>query len=123
MEWLKIATSTELVRVCTDDIVYVMADGNYSDIHLCSGKTLKLTFKLHYFEETFARLKDNHFIRLGRSIIVNKNYIQVIKLPERQLVLADNRMKDDVRIDRLTREALVDIKSIMEKGGDNGQEQ
>jgi hypothetical protein len=27
MEWLKIKTSTELVRVSTDEIVYVCADG------------------------------------------------------------------------------------------------
>ena len=32
MEWLRISTSTELVRVATDEIVYVRADGNYSDL-------------------------------------------------------------------------------------------
>jgi len=29
MEWLRISTSTELVRVATDEIVYVRADGNF----------------------------------------------------------------------------------------------
>lgn len=28
MEWLTISTSTELVRVATDEILYVVADGN-----------------------------------------------------------------------------------------------
>lgn len=38
MEWLRISTSTELVRVVTDEIVYVRADGNYSDFVLTNGK-------------------------------------------------------------------------------------
>lgn len=37
MEWLRISTSTELVRVATDEIVYVRADGNYSDLVLTNG--------------------------------------------------------------------------------------
>lgn len=28
MEWLTISTSTELVRVATEEILYVVADGN-----------------------------------------------------------------------------------------------
>ena len=38
MEWCRISTSTELVRVVTDEIVYVRADGNYSDFVLTNGK-------------------------------------------------------------------------------------
>ena len=38
MEWCRISTSTELVRVATDEIVYVHADGNYSDFVLTNGK-------------------------------------------------------------------------------------
>ena len=41
MEWLRISTSTELVRVATDEIVYVRADGNYSDLMLTNGKKRK----------------------------------------------------------------------------------
>ena len=38
MEWCRISTSTELVRVVTDEIVYVRAEGNYSDFVLTNGK-------------------------------------------------------------------------------------
>ena len=38
MEWLKIPTSTELVRVRTDEIIGVVADGNYSDLWLYDGR-------------------------------------------------------------------------------------
>ena len=53
MEWLRISTSTELVRVATNEIVYVRADGNYSDLVLTNGKSRKMTFQLHYFDEVF----------------------------------------------------------------------
>lgn len=53
MEWLNISTSIELVRVQTDDIVFIQADGNYSDMHLFNGKSHTMTFKLKFFEEAF----------------------------------------------------------------------
>ena len=53
MEWLRISTSTELVRVATDEIVYVRADGNYSDLMLTNGNSRKMTFQLHFFDEVF----------------------------------------------------------------------
>ena len=72
MEWLRISTSTELVRVATDEIVYVRADGNYSDLVLTNGKSRKMTFQLHYFDEVFQQLQNNMFARVGRSLIVKK---------------------------------------------------
>ena len=56
MEWLKIVTSNELVRISTDEIVYILADGNYCDIMLANGSTHKMTFQLHYFEDYFKQL-------------------------------------------------------------------
>ena len=74
MEWLRISTSTELVRVATDEIVYVRADGNYSDLVLTNGKSRKMTFQLHFFDEVFQQLQNNMFARVGRSLIVNKPF-------------------------------------------------
>ncbi|MDE6561280.1 MAG: hypothetical protein K2K75_07870 [Muribaculaceae bacterium] len=53
MEWLKIVTSSELVRISTDEILYILADGNYCDIMLANGTTAKMTFQLPYFEDYF----------------------------------------------------------------------
>ena len=48
MEWLRISTSTELVRVATDEIVYVRADGNYSSqFILVSDGAIPSRFFLH----------------------------------------------------------------------------
>ena len=133
MEWLRISTSTELVRVATDEIVYVRADGNYSDLMLTNGKSRKMTFQLHFFDEVFQQLQNNMFVRVGRSLIVNKRYIFVINLTEQQLILSGGDMKEPIvfygqpKTDSpqnitLAREGLKQLKELLEneKGNDNG---
>lgn len=92
MEWLNISTSIELVRVQTDDIVFVQADENYSDVYLFNGKPHKMTFKLKFFEDAFLQLQNNFFIRVGKSLIVNKKYIYVINISTQELLLSGSRL-------------------------------
>ncbi len=133
MEWLRISTSTELVRVATDEIVYVRADGNYSDLMLTNGNSRKMTFQLHFFDEVFQQLQNNMFVRVGRSLIVNKRFIYVINLTEQQLILSGGDMKEPIvfygqsKTDNpqkisLAREALRQLKELLEneKGVENG---
>ena len=133
MEWLRISTSTELVRVATDEIVYVRADGNYSDLVLTNGQRRKMTFQLHFFDEAFQQLQNNMFVRVGRSLIVNKRYIYVINLTEQQIILSGGDLKEPIvfygqsKVDSpqsisLAREGLRKLKELLEneKGSDNG---
>ena len=122
MEWLRISTSTELVRVATDEIVYVRADGNYSDLVLTNGKSRKMTFQLHFFDEVFQQLQNNMFARVGRSLIVNKRYIHVINLTEQMLIFSGQQIKSDIKPVNVSREALKQLKELLEneKGTDNG---
>ena len=122
MEWLRISTSTELVRVATDEIVYVRADGNYSDLVLTNGKSRKMTFQLHFFDEVFQQLQNNMFARVGRSLIVNKRYIHVINLTEQILIFSGQQIKGDIKPVSVSREALKQLKEMLEqeKGFDNG---
>lgn len=122
MEWLRISTSTELVRVATDEIVYVRADGNYSDLVLTNGKSRKMTFQLHFFDEVFQQLQNNMFARVGRSLIVNKRYIHVINLTEQMLIFSGQQIKSDIKPVNVSREALKQLKELLEneKGVDNG---
>lgn len=115
MEWLRISTSTELVRVATNEIVYVLADGNYSDIVLTNGKSRKMTFQLHFFNEVFQQLHNNMFVRVGRSLIVNKRYIHVINLTEQILAFSGQSLSSDIRPLRVSREALKQLKELMEE--------
>lgn len=113
MEWLRISTSTELVRVLTDDIVFVHADGNYSNVLLYNGKKHTMTFQLHFFEETFNRLKNNFFIRIGRSLIVNKNYIYLINITEQKMILTGGKLNGEYEV-KASKDALKDIKAQLE---------
>ena len=113
MEWLKIPTSTELVRIRTDEIVGVVADGNYSDIVLYDGRRHKLTFKLHFFNEAFERLKNNPFVRIGRSLIINKQFVYKINLTEKICIMAGQPIKGEVRFEA-SRPALEALKKYLE---------
>lgn len=122
MEWLRISTSTELVRVATDEIVYVRADGNYSDLVLTNGKSRKMTFQLHFFDEVFQQLQNNMFVRVGRSLIVNKRYIHVINLTDQMLIFSGQQIVGDIKPLNVAREALKKLKELLEneKGNDHG---
>lgn len=110
-----------MVRVATDEIVYVRADGNYSDIMLTNGKSRKMTFQLHFFDETFRQLRDNKFVRVGRSMIVNKRYIHVINLTEQVLLFSGQALNGEIKPVRVSRDALKQLKDLLEseKGDDN----
>ncbi len=134
MEWLRISTSSMLLRVCTEDLVCVCADGNYCDIMLSDGKRRTMTFQLHFFEETFRQLHNNTFVRVGRSLIVNTRFIHYISLTEQQLELHGRNLREHIvfsglpRDDKsihcisLSRDALKGLKESLEreKGLENG---
>lgn len=101
------------MRVSTDDIVFVQADGNYSDLYLFNGKPHKMTFKLKFFDEAFHQLSNNTFVRVGKSLIVNTNYIYVINLMTQELLLSGSRLTYDFKL-RASREALKALKELME---------
>lgn len=116
MEWLKIATASELVRIATDEIVYILADGNYCDIMMTNGKTHKMTFQLHYFEEYLAKLENSTFSRVGRSVIVNKKHIRIINVPDRIIRFGGHTVVDSVpalRMSKLGRDTLKELKNEM----------
>ena len=55
-----------------------------------------MTFQLHFFDEVFQQLQNNIFVRVGRSLIVNKRYIHVINLTEQILVFSEQEVPEVV---------------------------
>ncbi len=93
MEWFRIITPSLLVRVAVDEIVYIKADGNYSDLVLINGQCRKMTFQLHYFEDEIKKLQNaDMFIRLGRSLIINLNYVQMIDLIDQTITFGGKHL-------------------------------
>lgn len=114
MERLKISTSVGLFRVPTEDIAYIEALGNYCDVHLFNGEAVTMTFQLHYFVEALSQLRQNFFVRVGKSLIVNKNFVYGINITSQDLKLMDHRMNQTIRL-KASKEALKELKTILEQ--------
>ena len=114
MERLKISTSVGLFRVPTEDIAYIEASGNYCDVHLFNGEAVTMTFQLHYSVEALSQLRQNFFVRVGKSLIVNKNFVYGINITSQDLKLMDHRMNQTYRL-KASKEALKELKSILEQ--------
>lgn len=114
MERLKISTSVGLFRVPTEDIAYIEASGSYCDVHLFNGEAVTMTFQLHYFVEALSQLRQNFFVRVGKSLIVNKNFVYGINITSQDLKLMDHRMNQTFRL-KASKEALKELKTILEQ--------
>lgn len=114
MERLKISTSVGLFRVPTEDIAYIEASGNYCDVHLFNGEAVTMTFQLHYFVEALSQLRQNFFVRVGKSLIVNKNFVYSINITSQDLKLMDHRMNQTFRL-KASKEALKELRTILEQ--------
>jgi len=116
-EYLVISTSIDLLRVASEDIIYVSADGNYSSFAFTFGEPRMVTMQLGQIERLLAeQLIDTgiNFIRIGKSLIINRTYISYINLPKQQLVLSDGRTAEHTLT--ASKEALKRLKEFIEKG-------
>lgn len=109
-------TSTELIRVPVGAVVYVTADGNYSAIHMADGSNYVLTLQLGQIERRISELvdsDDNRFIRIGKSLIVNRDFITFISPGRQKLTLSDCRsFRFDVSASREALKALKELESV-----------
>lgn len=108
-------TSTELVRIPSDAVVFITADGNYSAITTADGSDYVLTLQLGHIEKRIAEIvddNDNRFIRIGKSLIVNRKFITFINPARQRITLSDCRsFRHDVSA---SREALKSLKELIE---------
>ncbi|MCR4664739.1 MAG: LytTR family transcriptional regulator [Paludibacteraceae bacterium] len=115
MEYFKISTSQTLVRLLPQEIVYIKADGNYSDVVLADGTSHTFTFQLGYLEKAATQLHDNPFFRVGRSYLINRRYVFVLNLTTEQLSFAGPELKAKIPPLTISREALKLLKEELEQ--------
>lgn len=73
-----ITTVNELVRVYPERIVYISSDGNYSVMVLYDKTEHLFSFNLSHFQQIIEkqmREEASLFIRIGKSLIINREYI------------------------------------------------
>ena len=113
---LVFTTSTEIIRVPPDAVIFITADGNYSTITLADGESFTLTLQLGQIERRIADMldeNDNRFIRIGKSLIVNRDFIAFINPLRQKMILSDCRtFRHEVSA---SKEALKALKELMEK--------
>lgn len=115
--YLIISSATDLVRVAAGHIVCVTSDGNYSTIVQTGNEMRVVTTQLGQLERMIAdQLPElgRTFVRIGKSLIINLNYVHYICIPKQQLVLVDSLQTRHVFT--ASREALRALKELIEKG-------
>lgn len=112
--------SIELERAGQDEaerIAYISSDGNYVTVVLHDRTEHVFAFNLLRMQklvETQLAEEAACFIRIGKSLIINRNYIYKINLTKQELVLSDSRLDGAFRLSA-SREALRQLKELLEK--------
>lgn len=116
VKYLIVSTSNDLVRIAPNCIVYVASDGNYSTLVQTDGEMRMLSYQLGQIEKMIASqlgMKGNMFIRIGKSLIINRSYIYYIHIPKQKLILSDTRTFSHTVV--ASKEALKQLKDLLEK--------
>lgn len=87
---LTIKNKSEVIYVPLSNVLYFQADGNYCNIYFADGSVLNT---LTYQRAEIARMMDEQlqeedrrdFVILGKSYLINKNYVLRIQ-PSRQIL-------------------------------------
>lgn len=121
---LIITTTNDLLRLQYDNIVYITSDGNYSQFLLSGGDMRMVTVQLGQIERLIERqlgVFGRLFIRIGKSLIINRDYIYYININQQRIELNDKvNQKYTVQA---SREALKQLKLVIEKENEGTQRQ
>ena len=83
-----------------NDIIYAMANGNYTDLLLTDNRKVLISKILKDVQEV---LEEQHFLRIHRQYIINLNHIKLFNRNEGQVTMINNdvllisrRLKDEL---------------------------
>ena len=109
-----IPKGTELHRFPLDALICVSADGNYSYVMTLDGRETCL--QLGQIEDLMAKQLGSgirNFVRLGRGLIINLDYINHIDISKQRLIMSDCRgLRKELSA---SRDALIKLKDLMEQ--------
>ena len=85
----------DLIILNLDHVAFFQANGNYTQLTYISGQKQLLTIGLSKVAAVIRAAtppgQKGVFMRLGRSLIINKNFIITISVPKQKLYLGDYR--------------------------------
>ena len=113
---LIISNVNELVRVKPERVVYVKSDGNYSTMVLHDKTKHVFTMNLAHFQQLIESQLGKSaeiFIRIGKQLIINREYIFKININKQTLIMSDMALNQAFTL-QASKEALRQLKSFME---------
>ena len=116
-KYILLSNSNTLIKIPIECLVCIMSDGSYSIVSLIDRTTYTFSFNLHTFEiflESQLGLESQKSIRVGKSLIVNSEYIFSIDIQKQEIVLSDQEMRIKLH-QKASKEALKELKSIIEE--------
>jgi len=114
---LILSNSMLLIRVTAERIVYISSDGSYSTMVLVGGKRHIFSFNLSAFEKQLEQqfgTESQVFIRLGKGLIINSDYIYSINISKQELILSGVGFTEDFVLSA-SRDALKSLKNVLEE--------
>ena len=78
-------------RIRVSQVVYFMADRNYTLLQMANGKKMIFTFSLSQMQKYLSTMLQEDartFARIGKSYIINLEYVYQIEIAKQQLVLS-----------------------------------
>lgn len=115
MAYIIISKGTELLRIPQERLVYISSEGNYSNVCTADNRQRLVTYQLGQLEEMLGKqlgTKGNNLLRIGRSLIINIDYIYFIDISKQQLVMSD--CAGCYHELSASREVLIKLKAYME---------
>ena len=116
-----ISKGTELLRIPAHRLVYISADGNYSEVVTQDNRKRIVSFQLGQIEDMIGeQLEDegSNFIRLGRGLIINFDFVYWVDVAKQVLILSDcNSCYHELTA---SREVLIKLKSYLDAIVKNG---
>lgn len=111
-----LSNSKLLIRVLSSDIIYVFSEGSYSTMILSNERRHVFSFNLSTFEkqiEAQLGVECQCFIRLGKSLIINSNYIYSINVVRQEIVLFVSQTNEKITLSA-SLDALKALKKLLE---------
>lgn len=93
MAKLIINSRDEMFIINLDKVVCIQADGNITAINYIEGLRTVVSMGISRLEQLIASAYSagsvSPFVRVGRSLIINRNYLMQISVQKQKLVLSD----------------------------------
>ena len=110
-----ISKGTEFLRIPQDKLVYISSDGNYSNVVTADNRQRLVAFQLGQIEDMIGEQmgdQGSNFLRIGRKLIINTDYLYSIDITTQQLILSNcagcyHELSD-------SREVLIKLKAYIE---------